>query len=148
MVSPVFLRGEASFSVDGEDYVIVLDVPGWMAAERAAGSSLVQLMARIHAALENGDEPMTGDLAAILYGGLRREHSALTFEDAVNLLVPNYLTVGSALNEAIVASLPHSDGDPGNEAAPAQENGTGKGSSRSGAARGKGSRTSGSKRQG
>lgn len=145
MVRAIILKGESGFDVDGESYRIILDATGWLAAEQTAGLSLMTLLARIHTALEAGGEPLIGDLAAILHGGLGRDHGDLTFENAVNLLMSDYPLVTAALNDAIVASLPQAEA--GNVPAPAAGSGTGKRSSRSGAGRGKASKPSGRQRR-
>lgn len=154
MVRPVFLKGEAAFTLDGQEYLVVLEALPWMRAEQVAGCSLVTLLARIHNALAAGEEPMVSDLAAVLSGGLSKHHPTLTYEDAINLLLADYPSVSAALNDAIVGSLPQGgpreeDGTAeGNAAAPATaESGTGNSSSPSGAGRGSGSTTSSRRRR-
>lgn len=106
-------RGEASFTTsDHRTYHLVLDLYAISEAEDVTGLSPNQLMQAISPVVDGAGNvvktPPLKVLGALLYGGLKTAHPAITHADAIRLLDEGE-SVGVALAKALQGMMPKAD---------------------------------------
>lgn len=113
------LKGEASFTLDGEEMTLLFDAEAFLEIEDRTGRSVFAIMTE-------GGEVKLGTMAQVLSVGLQRHHGDVSRVDAADMLlaVPD---TQQALLTALEAAMPSAEG---NVKAPTKANrakaGTGK----------------------
>lgn len=97
------LKGEVSLSLDGREFILVLDHEALIEAEALYRKPLPQLMA-------DATLGFAGACRALLYGALRAHHRDVTPGQATAMFVENMDDVGNALAAAAEAGFPKSEG--------------------------------------
>jgi hypothetical protein len=146
------LRGEAYFTWEGREYLLVLNNRTWIEAEEVLGGvSILDVVDELRAALEAGRNPRMKHMCAVVFGGLIQHQPEVT----ENLVIDMFMSGDRQFRDAVLqamqgAQLPD-DGEPDTSAvgnAPANGTtrvGTGRQSSRAGARPGSNPAASGTK---
>lgn len=156
------LKGEASFTVDGETFKMVFDAEALLSIEDALGIGLAELFEELSAAQEDPRKVRMSTLSTIVACGLYTHHPDVTRGYAFDLLQNDFDAVEAALSKSLGDSMPQSDGKGAGAAsanppmaakaarnrAPRIANGTGKSSSPAGVKRGNPPQISGKRRRG
>lgn len=144
------MRGEASFTHDDAEHILVFDAAALMRIEDELDLSIFALFEAMAAASRSAATMKVGTLATILQAGLARQHPEIDREGAAELLMSGNPDVQAALGTALTRMMPQ-PGDPGSRPpVPAppptrmvRENGIGPKSSRAGSKRAGRSKPSG-----
>jgi hypothetical protein len=96
-------HNEATVEVDGRELRLVLDIAAIDAVERKADTGFPTLFNRIAA----GDVRV-GQMAALLWGLLRRKHPQIDFEEAGALAIAHGKAIGPAILELVASAFPDS----------------------------------------
>ena len=154
------ITGEARFPYDGEEYLLTINNRTWMEAEVVLGESMLDIAPGIIAALEAGKNPLLKHIVAVVYGGLVQNHPDITEDFVIDMMMSGDPDVREGFVLAMQSAQPpeikdDQAGEPGNGAAPAgnrrqrkatpKKAGAGKASSKAGAKRATGRKTSGGK---
>lgn len=93
------LTGETPLTIDGRDYVLVLDHEALIEAEAAHGVPLPLVLAQ-------SSLGFVGATAALLFGALRAHHADVSLKDARRLVLENQDACGAAMELAAKAAFP------------------------------------------
>lgn len=121
MVAPFY----SADTVDcgGETYTLVINIQAIMAAEKAAGMGLLDILGSMDGSLR------IGGMAALLWGLLRAKHSDVTLDEAAGLMFEHGTEITPKLTELVSAALPKAKAKAKDENPPKPRRGTGKPSS-------------------
>lgn len=110
---PNIQRGEASFTVDGQLYRLVLDFNAFAEAEDAADMGFDDLLKAITPEVDSQGnitrKPRLKHMGAMLYGALQAHQPGLTLKEAINLMGQAGEAVGEALGKALEGAMPKAD---------------------------------------
>jgi hypothetical protein len=135
---------KAYVAEDGRDLVFFYDMDALILVEEAAKCGVKAIFERMLI----GDVRL-GDLRALIWGGLQRHHPEITLADATALIESEGEAMGAAIRDALAAAMPDpKEGRDGQNPPIGKRAGTGKSSTRTGAARGSTRTASGGRRRG
>ncbi len=151
------LKGEASFTVDGQTFTLVFDAEALLAIEDALDIGLIELFGNLKAAQDDPRKVRIGTLATMVACGLQRHHPGVDRGFAADLLLHSMAEIEGALAQSLGGSMPQprddqgagsADQNPPAAAKAAKPGGTGKLSSASGVKPGSRQTPSGKARRG
>lgn len=93
--------GEAEFIFEGEPFKLTFDNMALLEAEGVLGKSLMDWLPDLHARIKTGANPLLQHLAALVYGGLKQNHEAITEKQVVSMVMAK----DPGLRDAIVKAL-------------------------------------------
>ena len=128
------MRGEATFTHDEQEYLLVFDAETFFQIEDALDLQMFQLFEMLGAAERSKKPVKIGMLATILQCGLAQHHPEMGRREAGEMLFSGNTGISEAIGNALIAAMPQR-GDPGTgnppkpvttkKAAPAKKRGPG-----------------------
>lgn len=95
--------GEAEFTFGGQPYKLTFDNMALLEAEGVIGVSLVDWLPELHAKVKAGNNPLLRHLAALVYGGLKQNHPAITEKQVVAMVMAKDPGLRDAIAKALAA---------------------------------------------
>lgn len=103
------IKGEVPLVLsDGRTFTLLLDMEALVEAETAYRKPMARMMA-------DAAEGFVGATRAMLYGALRAKHPTITLRDASTMFQTDADAVADALERAVTASHPASEGGEGKD---------------------------------
>ena len=118
------IKGEATFVYQGETFHLVLNNQAWIEAEEVLGYSILDMIEELKQALDAGKNPKVRHMAALLFGGLVRQHPGLSEDAVVDMIFSGDPAVKNGLLRAIAGAQPPELADTETEAGNAPAAGT------------------------
>jgi len=109
----VALKGEASVTVAGETYLLVMNNAAWMAAEAVLDQSFLDITVEIVTAGARNQNLKLSTAAALLYGATRAHHPEVDLDGCGGLLRGGGMSMMTPLYEAVAGSLKFAEPDSG-----------------------------------
>ena len=106
------MRGEATFTYDGQEYRLVFDAETFFQIEDALDLNMFALFEMLGQAERSRKPVKIGTLATILQCGLAQHHPDVTRRDAGEMLFGGDTSISGAIGSALIAAMPQR-GDPG-----------------------------------
>lgn len=147
------LKGEASFTVDGETFTLVFDAGAFLEIEDRTGFGFIAMFGQLGAFERDQTKVKLGFLTTLIQCGLAAHHPDIDRDTVADMLLQHMPVVTGALGEALAQAMPrHMRGEAGAADADPQQAakaaGTGKKSSDSGAKPDRMPKHSGGRRRG
>jgi len=102
---PVALKGEATVTVAGERFDLVMDNAAWMAVEAVLDRSFLDITVEIVTAAARNQHLKLSTAAGLLYGATRANHPELDLEACGGLARGGGMDVMTPLYDAVAGSL-------------------------------------------